>query len=67
MACIPCETQSVTTVASFVARVARAVVVLVYAVVEKEILSVLAVDTLTAALADGSDDRLPAPPDKPSS
>ena len=59
MACIPCETQSVTSVASFVASAATAVVVLAVALVGKEVLSVLAVDTLTAVLDDVSDDRLP--------
>ena len=58
VASIPCETQSVTTVASFMARVTRAVVVLAVVVVDKEILSIVGVDMLVAALTDVSGDEL---------
>ena len=49
--CIPSETQSVTSVASFTARVARAAVVLTLVVVGKELVSNMVIDMLFGTLA----------------
>ena len=73
MACIPCETQSVTSVASFVARVARAVVVLAAALVAPDFVFAilvayalaLVIDVLIDTLADVLDEVITS--DKPSS